>query len=61
MTLEERPCIETIDYLYSFEKLNNISQEELDIIHSQLYSHMKEFSKEKNIDEFYMHSVIYLQ
>ena len=60
MKIRKRPDIDTMDYIYSFEKLNGTSQEELDLIHDKLYRHMKEFSKENGIHNFYMHTVIYL-
>lgn len=60
MSLRERPDIDTLDYIYSFQKLNGASQEELDLIHQDLYSHMKKFSKENNIHDFYMNAVIHL-
>lgn len=60
MTLRERPDIDTLDYIYSFEKVNGTSTEELDSIHSELYQHMKKFSKENDIHEFYMNAIIHL-
>ena len=60
MSLRERPDIDTLDYIYSFNKLNGASQEELDLIHKDLYEHMKKFSKENNIHDFYMNAVIHL-
>lgn len=60
MSLRERPDIDTLDYIYSFQKLNGASKEELDLIHQDLYSHMKKFSKENNIQDFYMNAVIHL-
>lgn len=60
MSMRERPDIDTMYYIYTFEKLNGTSQEELDSIHAKLYSHMKKFSKENGIHDFYMHSVINL-
>ena len=60
MSVRERPDIDTMDYIYTFEKVNGASQEELDLIHSELYNHMKKFSKENDIHDFYMHSVINL-
>ena len=60
LSVRERPDIDTMDYIYSFEKLNGTSQEELDLIHVELYNHMREFSKKNNIHDFYLNSVIYL-
>ena len=61
MTLTEDPDIDTMDYLYSFEKLNGITDAEADSIHSALYAHMKKFSKEQGIYEYYLNSVISLR
>lgn len=60
MSVKERPDIDTLDYIYSFEKLNGTSAEELDLIHGELYEHMKKFSKENDIHEFYMNTIIHL-
>ena len=60
MTMWEEPDIDTMDFIFSFEKVNGVTGEELDSIHDELYNHMKKFSKEKGIYEFYMNSVIYL-
>lgn len=60
MSLKERPDIDTMDYIYSFEKHNGASQEEIEQIHDELYSHMQKFSRKNDIHDFYMHSVIYL-
>lgn len=60
MTIWEEPDIDTMDFIFSFEKVNGASSEELDMIHNELYAHMKKFSKENGIYEFYMNSVIYL-
>lgn len=59
MTLKERPDIDTVDYIYSFEKLNGVSQEKFDLIHEEIYSHMQQFSKEHNIQEFYTNVIIH--
>jgi hypothetical protein len=61
MTLKERPDIDTMDYLYSFKRMNGVCEEELDIIHQDLYKHMAEFAKANGISEFCMHSVISLR
>ena len=60
MTIWEEPDIDTMDFIFSFEKVNGASSEELDMIHNELYAHMKKFSKDNGIYEFYMNSVIYL-
>ena len=60
MTLHEQPDIDTMDYIYSFKKLNGASQEELDAIHDEIHEHMEKFSKEHGIHEFYMNTVLYI-
>ena len=52
VTLTEKPDIDTLDYLFSFENLNGTSEEVLDQTLCELYRHMKEFSKENGINEF---------
>ena len=58
MTLEEDPDIDTQDYVFRFEKLNGTSEDVLDKTLKELYTHMKEFSKEKGIDEFSLNAII---
>ncbi len=60
MTLIEEPDIDTQEYIYSFEKLNGISQDELDEIHLKIHDHMEEFSKANGIERFYQFSRIWL-
>lgn len=58
MELKEVPDIDTLDYVYSFEKLNGTKEEELDEILEKLYSHMENFSKNKGIGEFSRNTII---
>lgn len=60
MTLTEEPDIDTLDYIYSFNNLNGTSKEDLDIALSEIYDHMKEFSKSKGIYEYCRNAVILL-
>lgn len=60
MTLTEEPDIDTMDYIYSFEKRNGATSEELNQIQMELYSHMEKFSKEKGINKFYQNARIWL-
>lgn len=60
MTLREQPDIDTMDYIYSFEKVNGTPQKELDLIHDEIHEHMDKFSKEKGIHEFYRNTVFYI-
>lgn len=52
MTLIEDQDIETLDYIYSFEKLNGTSQKELDSILLEICKHMENFSRVNGIEEF---------
>ena len=52
MTMSEMPDIDTQEYIYSFEKLGNVSEGEFDEIYSEIFIHMREFSKENGIEEF---------
>ena len=58
MTLEERPDIDTQDYIFCFEKLNGTSEDVLDKTLRELYDHMDEFSNVKGIDRFSRNVVI---
>ncbi len=53
MTLIEDQDIDTQHYIYSFENLNGTSEKELDEILLEIYAHMKVFSSENSIEEFY--------
>ena len=52
MIMSEMPDIDTQEYIYSFEKLGNVSEGEFDEIYSEIFIHMREFSKENGIEEF---------
>ena len=58
MTMDELPDIDTQDYIFRFEKLNGTSEDVLDKTLKELYDHMDDFSKEKDIDEFSRNVVI---
>ena len=60
MTMSEMPDIDTQEYIYSFEKLNGTSEKELDEIYSEIYNHMKEFSKANDIEDFCKSAMIWL-
>lgn len=60
MTLIEEPDIDTQEYIYSFEKLNGASQEDLDEIFLEICSHMKRFSKSNGIDDFWQNVRIWI-
>ncbi len=46
------PDIDTQEYIYSFERLGNVSEEEFDEIYSEIARYMHNFSKENGIEEF---------
>lgn len=60
MTLIEEPDIDTLDYIFSFEKLNGTTEEVLDKTLLELYRHMDEFSKANGIDKFCSNASIWL-
>lgn len=60
ISLKEVPDIDTMDYIYSFEKLNGTTLSELNQIQLELYNHMEEFSKAKGITKFYQNARIWL-
>ncbi|MBR4447029.1 hypothetical protein [Methanobrevibacter sp.] len=60
ISLKEVPDIDTMDYIYSFEKLNGTTLSELNQIQMELYDHMEEFSKANGITKFYQNARIWL-
>ena len=58
MTLEEDPDIDTQDYVFCFENVNGTREDILDKTLTELYRHMKGFSKINNIDKFSRNVVI---
>ena len=60
MTLKEIPDIDTQEYVYCFEKVNGIPQDELDNILLEICDHMDEFSKVNNIENFNRAVIIWL-
>ena len=60
MTMDEFPDIDTQDYIFSCEKVNETSEEELDKIHDEISHHMKEFSKVHGIEKFCLYARIWI-
>lgn len=60
MSMREFPDIDTQEYIFDFEKVEGISEEELDKIHDEISNHMKEFSKAHGIEKFFQYSCIWL-
>ena len=52
MTLVEEPDIDTLDYIYYFNKLNGTKKETLDSALLEIYDHMDDFSNANGIDEY---------
>ena len=52
MTLVEEPDIDTLDYIYYFNKLNGTKKETLDSALLEMYDHMDDFSTANGIEEF---------
>ena len=52
MTLTEEPDIDTQEYIFSFENLNGTSKDELERIYLEISNHMRNFSKDSNIENF---------
>lgn len=52
ISLVEDPDIDTIDYIYYFNKLNGTSEEVLDTTLREIYDHMDNFSHVNGIDEY---------
>ena len=52
LTIIEEPDIDTQGYIYSFERLNGTSQEELDRISIEIMEHMEKFSIANGIENF---------
>ena len=60
MTLREEPDIDTLDYIFSFERMNGTAVSDLDEILLEISNHMEEFSKANGITKFYQNAVIWL-
>ncbi|WP_458453109.1 hypothetical protein [Methanobrevibacter sp.] len=60
MSMEEFPDIDTQDYIFSFEKVNGASEEELDEIYIEISNHMEEFSRTHGIEKFCQNARIWL-
>lgn len=52
MILTEEPDIDTQEYIYFFEKLNNPTPKQIEETYLEIFKHMREFSKENKIEEF---------
>ena len=59
-TILEEPDIDTLDYIFSFEKLNGTTEDELNKILLEIYDHMEEFCQINGIEEFYQNARVWL-
>lgn len=60
MALREEPDIDTLDYIFYFERLNGTRDSDLDQILLEISNHMEEFSKANGITKFCQNAVIWL-
>ena len=60
LTVRELPDIDTMDYIFSFEKLNGTSEDELDEILLEIYDHMEEFCQINGIERFCQNTAVWL-
>ena len=60
MSMREYPDIDVQEYIFDFENVNGISEEELDKIHDEISDHMEEFSKVHGIEKFFHYTCIWL-
>ena len=60
-TIVEEPDIDTVDYIYYFNKLNGTSKEILDSARREIYDHMIKFSEKAGIDEFSKNAFIFFK
>ena len=60
-TIVEEPDIDTVDYIYYFNKLNGTSKEILDSTRREIYDHMIKFSEKAGIDEFSKNAFIFFK
>ncbi|WP_407410785.1 hypothetical protein [Methanobrevibacter sp.] len=58
MSLQERPDIDTQDYIFRFEKLNGTGEDVLDQTLKELYDHMDKFCEVNGITEFSRNTII---
>ena len=53
ITLRVEPDIDTMDFIYSFENLNGKRMDELGSVVVEISRHMREFSKQKDIYDYF--------
>ena len=52
MRIIEEPDIDTLDYIYCFNKLNETSEETLDLALKEIYDHMDDYSDANGISKY---------
>lgn len=60
LTVTEEPDIDTMDYVFSFEKIGHTTEEEWNKILLEIYDHMEEFSKSEELEKFNQNAIILL-
>lgn len=58
LTIIEEPDIDTSDYIFSFEKLNDVKKEVADSAMQDIDEHMLQYSKLNNLDDFTINACI---
>lgn len=52
LTIIEEPDIDTSDYIFSFEKLNDVKKEVIDSAIHEIEKHMLAYTKANNLENF---------
>ena len=60
ITLKVEPDIVTLDFIYSFENLNGKRMDELSPVVVEISRHMREFSKQNNIYDYFVDVCFFL-
>lgn len=60
ITLKVEPDIDTLDFIYSFENLNGKRMDELSPVVVEISRHMREFSKQNNIYDYFVDVCFFL-
>ena len=60
ITLTVEPDIDTLDFIYSFENLNGKRMDELGPVVVEISRHMREFSKQNNIYDYFVDVCFFL-
>lgn len=58
MSIKMQPDIDTMDFIYSFERVDGVTEDQINQILDELCIHMRTFCKGNNIWDFYLNVVI---